>query len=300
MAMIDQLMRDAVEYGRPPAGLNLGVILARGRARRRRARLAQASAVAVTGTAVVGAVALGQAIGPDRSELPGSAGSPATGTSPATAGSPGTTITPTPRSQPAAADVVTRHLDPDRDHLVAFGGDRNGDAYVVMTFDWFDGPRMGESTWQDAVNAWIQARRDGQQVEPLRNGKINLAWVDAETNLSSNERHRVTGDHKDCAVTPRRVLGPPMIWESCTTVSLPDGTTLLEARSNADGVQTIGVTHVLAAGSKVSLSVSTGGDLEDPSNDSTGIPLRELPVTMDQLRAVVLDPDMPATPPSDE
>jgi hypothetical protein len=60
-------------------------------------------------------------------------------------------------------------------------------------------------------------------------------------------------------------------------------------------VQTIGVTHILADGSKVSLSVSTGGDLEKPSNDSTGIPLTELPVTMNQLRDTVLDPRMPPT-----
>jgi len=181
--------------------------------------------------------------------------------------------------------------------MATFGEDRSGDAYVVMTFDWFDGPKMGQSTWLDAVNTWYEARQDGQQVEPLRNGKINLAWVDAETNLGANHLHKVTGDHRDCAVSPRRVLGPPMIWVSCTTSSLPDGTTMLEARGNADGVQTVGVTHILADGSKISLSVNTGGDLENPSNDSTGIPLSELPATMDQLRAVVLDPDMPTTPP---
>ncbi len=84
---------------------------------------------------------------------------------------------------------------------------------------------------------------------------------------------------------------------SCTTVRLPDGTSLLEARSTADGVQTIGVTHILTDGSKAPLSVSTAGDLENPSNDSTGIALTELPVTMNQLRDTVLDPRMPPTLP---
>jgi hypothetical protein len=51
---------------------------------------------------------------------------------------------------------------------------------------------------------------------------------------------------------------------SCATVRLPDGTSLLEARSTADGVQTIGVTHIFTDGSKVPLSVSTAGDLEKP------------------------------------
>jgi len=297
MAMIDQLMRDAVEHGRPPSSPNLAVILARGQARRRQARLAQAGTAALTGTAVIGAVTLGQAMLPDRSRPPVAVDSPTTATSPATPESPTVTITPAPGSQAAVAELVARHLDPDRGHIAISGEDRSGDAYVVMTFDWFDGPTMGQSTLRDAVNTWYEARQDGHQVEPLRNGKINLAWVDAETNLGANDRRKVAGAHRNCAVSPRRVLGPPMIWASCTTATLPDGTTMLEARGDADGVQTIGVTHILPDGSKISISVSTGGDLEDPSNDSTGIPLSQLPATMDQLRAVVLDPYMPTTPP---
>jgi len=292
MALIDQLMRDAVEDGRPLSGPNLGVILARGRARRRRARFAQAGAAALTGTAVVGAVTLGQSIGPDRGGPPQTVdvASPSATPAPSSSASPG--------FEAAVDELVARHLDPGHDHLSRFGGGRAGsDAYVVMTFDWFDGPKMGKSTWLDAANAWYQARQDGQSVEPLRNGKINLAWADADTELGSGDRNRATGADKDCAVPPRRVLSPPLNWESCTRESLPDGTTMLEARSNADGVQTIGVTRIFADGSKISVSVSTGGDLEEPSNDSTGIPLRELPATIDQLRAILLDPEMPATPP---
>ena len=45
----------------------------------------------------------------------------------------------------------------------------------------------------------------------------------------------------------------------------------------------VGVTHVLRSGSQVWLSVSIGGDGETPSNDSTGVPLEALPVTVAQL-----------------
>lgn len=279
--MIDQLMRDAVEHNRPPSVPNLAIILAKGRARRRRARIAQVGAAVITAGTVAGAVAMGHALQSHR------IGPPTTGTSPA------------PTSSPTPADIVASHLDPGLVHLVRFGAD-GSDNYMVVTFDWFDGPKLGQSTWRDAENAWLVARRRGEQVQPLRNGKVNLAFAAAETALSSNERHRVSGAHKNCAVAPRRVLGPPMTWMSCTTVNLSDGTILLEARSTANGVQTIGVTHILTDGSKVSLSVSTGGDLENPSNDSTGIPLTELPVTMNELRDTVLDPHMPPTLPAAE
>jgi hypothetical protein len=53
----------------------------------------------------------------------------------------------------------------------------------------------------------------------------------------------------------------------------------------------MGVTHIRTGGAKVSLSVSIGGDLENPSNDSIGIPLTGLPLTMDQLRDTVVDPE---------
>lgn len=278
MAVIDQLMRDAVEHNRPSSAPNLAIILARGRARRRRrARITQAGAALLTASTVAGAVAIGQALQPDRAGQPTTIGS-----------------SPAPASPATPEDIVASHLDPDLVHLTGFGSD-GSDKYMVMTFDWFDGPKMGQRTWRDAENAWLDARRRGERVQPLRNGKINLAFADAETALSSNERHRVSGAHKNCAVPPRRVLGPPTRWMSCTTVKLSDGTTLLEARSTANGVQTIGVTHILADGSKVSVSVSTGGDLEHPSNDSTGIALKGLPVTMSQLRDTVLDPHMPST-----
>ncbi len=124
-------------------------------------------------------------------------------------GPPSTTgSSSTPASSATSADIVPSHLDPDLVHLAPFGTD-GSDRYMGVTFDWFDGPKMGQRTWRDTENAWLDARRRGDQVQLLRNGKVNLAFADADTALSSNERQRVSGAQKNCAVPPRRVLEQP-------------------------------------------------------------------------------------------
>jgi hypothetical protein len=319
MVTLDRLMREIVEQAGPSSAPDLETILAEGRARRRRAAMAQVGAVlvAVTVVGVAGAVGRGVVSGDGLSSLANAPSPSPPASHTRSNAAPSTTVEPPfdlgrrlceAQSRAcqvrllATLDAVARHLDPKLEHLAGVGID--GGPAGAFTLDWYDGER-GDRTWPEAVEAFAEARLAGHTPLALRNGKVKLRFAvrgepvnvgdpgDVEAAARRTWVDKPTDWPHQCAVEPR----PDFTWETCDTTTLADGTNLRIGTSRDGGVQTIGVTHVLHNGLKISLSVSTAGDLLEPSNDSTGIPLDHLPVTIGQLKSAVLDPQMPTASP---
>lgn len=318
MVALDRLMRETVEQAEPSSTPDLQTILAKGRARRRQAVIAHvgAAVLAVTAVAVGGAVARGAVSGDGPSSL-AHAPTSSPPTSPTRSNTPpSTTVAPFDLGRRlceaqsracqvdllAALDAVARHLDPKLGHLAGVGID--GGPAGAFVLDWYDGER-GDRTWREAVEAFTKARLAGQTPPALRNGKVRLRFAargepmnvgdpaDVEAAARGTWVEKPTDWPHQCAVEPR----PGFTWGTCDTTTLADATKLRIGTSRDGGAQSIGVTHILHNGLKISLTISTSGDLLEPSNDSTGIPLDHLPVTIGQLQSAVLDPQMPTATP---
>lgn len=145
----------------------------------------------------------------------------------------------------------------------------------------------GEAAWQEvAWNTWTAGKAEGTVVAVVDESKDLEAYIDDGP------------DGKPCAVRPVNVAHDPAFgWTTCTTERLPNGGTLRVAEGGDAYAPARAATLITKGGTVVSIAVSTAYFERDPGDSQPTDPdfppkLSELPLTVDQLKAVVTDPRM--------
>jgi hypothetical protein len=263
--------------------------------RGRRALRRRNTGVAFAAAAAVALVAGGIAYAPNligTASGPGFAGS---GNAAATTSAP-----PTPRSTPKA--TATTKPSPNGNCGVAppegkvpCGPVRASFADVLeahLGTEHFEatgvtgGPGDGAERHELAWNTWKDGKARGTVVAAVVTFDDQQEWIEAGP------------DGEPCAVRPVKTGPDPAFrWISCTSEKLPDGSTLRIAEGKDAYAKARAASLITEDGKVVSIATSTAyfersaGDSE-PSHEDFPARLAALPLTAEQLEAVVTDPRM--------